>query len=1172
MNRRLLILVLLVGMVCGGLAQTSTSPNAGSRLEHDPFNGIYTLYWWGHSGTTYFIQHTEDLTNWTYLQEVRSGANALMGQNFETNADRSFWRLVSSDFSTTNSRAADFDSDHVSNLQELLNGTDPLQNADSDFDGFSNDWESTHGLNSQVPDDPASDEDEDGLTLEEEYEAGSDPTEEDTDGDGAIDGEDVSPADPDLKQPRVKVTRYAVIDLGSLGFLSATAINDSFQILDNPASNPPQARLWTDGQFAFVPNPDGVSSWLNSLSNTGLIATDGTRETDPELPPESVVYAWSPTLGLSMLSYSSPLLAGYDETSEGSVLRGVAASGVVLGYCGGNGFKREAWVNGEPYDYINYGGGLRWAGGGGAIIGAQIVYRMQEDGDFNIHESWTSGLAMYHPLDENNAGLGVGWGQQVDSNGVSSSWKPALFQSGASTFLAGDLSSYGAGALSINNATPLLIAGYDSHSPQGYREDRAVMWAQVEGVWKQKNLGPYDPESQTNAPVSGTAYKVNDRCEIVGDFQTPVPSSDPAYRRDTFWQNGKVVDLESRTSGYYDFYARTINNQGAILAYCKRTEDDQSVNALLLPVDIVPDFNRDGVINDQDRGKVTEADPWRWWLNDDDDNGEVKHNDVPLGQSNGSNDSFLGNSTVDGSSDLLDFFPLYFDIKKLIEVLPPEQAEYRLVHENAAVSFTYTDLTAGEAGKYLRDAATAEQLKSAHTYIAFANGANRLSNEFLNKIKNEEGKGVLLIEASNTSDKPMRLEVWKGGQRVAEVKFPMKSDGVEKMYRWVNLRGVANGGSVGRATDTGEPPNRPDRLTTGKHFVFVHGYNVSEDAARGWNSEMFKRLYQSQLRAKFTALVWRGNQGQWIGTSITPDYWENVTNAFITSPHVASAVNALAGTKIVAGHSLGNMVVTSAIKDHGLSASKYYQVDAAVALQAYDQTMEQKNQMRYPDWQHATEGLYPDRLWAANWYWLFPASDGRSKLTWRQRFGPVANAHNFYSTGEEVLNNSEGTVPGLGAEKSWTLQEMVKGTGHIGAVLTADSQAGWGFNFFWDKQGRRRLPSETTAAELSDDALRYQPFFREFRDTRLTSGADGSAAANEYHTRAKTLAEGISSLSFAAGRNSIDNYEDENTDMMTLKTGWPRGDGRWLHSDAGDVAFRYNHQLFKRWIDLGGLK
>ena len=616
---------------------------------------------------------------------------------------------------------------------------------------------------------------------------------------------------------------------------------------------------------------------------------------------------------------------------------------------------------------------------------------------------------------------------------------------------------------------------------------------------------------------------------------------------------------------------------------------------MLVPVEIVPDFNRDGVIDDTDGGKVTEAEPWRWWLNDDDDSGEVRQNDVP-GAGPDSKDSGVGPLEVDGSCDLLDFFPLYLRIKSLVELLPPEQAEYHLLHENEAVNFVYTDLLAAETGGYLRGATTADQLKNASSHRSRLNGQGRLSNEFMNKIKREDGKGVLLLEGSNPSDKPLRLEVWKGGRKLAEVKLPMNVDGVETMYRWINLRGVANGGVVGRATDTTEPSNRPDRLTTDKHFVFVHGYNVSEDSARGWNAEIFKRLYQSGLRAKFTALVWRGNQGQLSHASITPDYWENVTNAFITSPHVTAAVHTLPGTKVIAAHSLGNMVVASAIKDHGLDVSQYFQVDAAVAVQAYDQTMENKDKMRHPEWQGATLGYYPEYLWSAYWHTLFPEGDGRRMLTWRHRFGPIPNAHNYYSTGEEVLNNSDGTVPESGVEKVWALQELVKGTDHIGATVTLDSQGGWGFNQAWfieqtvDPGGqsppetirRRRRPNEVS--DISADQVKTKPFFGRFQDHRLMDAAQGSAAAGEYHTRAKTLAEGIPSLSFAAGRNSIINYQDSNTDMMALKTGWPperlndpkmvmsNGEGRWLHSDVGDVAYRYVYRIFNQWVEDGDLK
>ena len=46
-----------------------------------------------------------------------------------------------------------------------------------------------------------------------------------------------------------------------------------------------------------------------------------------------------------------------------------------------------------------------------------------------------------------------------------------------------------------------------------------------------------------------------------------------------------------------------------------------------------------------------------------------------------------------------------------------------------------------------------------------------------------------------------------------------------------------------------------------QHFVMVHGYDVNEEQARGWFAETFKRLYQAGLRAKFTGVTWRGDQG-----------------------------------------------------------------------------------------------------------------------------------------------------------------------------------------------------------------------------------------------------------------------------------------------------------------------
>ncbi|MBL9129572.1 MAG: hypothetical protein JNG86_00120 [Verrucomicrobiaceae bacterium] len=83
--------------------------------------------------------------------------------------------------------------------------------------------------------------------------------------------------------------------------------------------------------------------------------------------------------------------------------------------------------------------------------------------------------------------------------------------------------------------------------------------------------------------------------------------------------------------------------------------------------------------------------------------------------------------------------------------------------------------------------------------------------------------------------------------------------------------------------------------------------------------------------------------------------------------------------------------------------------------------------------------------------------------------------------------------------------------------------------------------------------------------------------------RAKTLAEGIPSLSFPAGSNPIGDFDDRNIDLMTLKDNeaWPAvrptmsltdTRRRWFHSDTIDVALRYNFPLFNHWLNQGNLK
>lgn len=73
------------------------------------------------------------------------------------------------------------------------------------------------------------------------------------------------------------------------------------------------------------------------------------------------------------------------------------------------------------------------------------------------------------------------------------------------------------------------------------------------------------------------------------------------------------------------------------------------------------------------------------------------------------------------------------------------------------------------------------------------------------------------------------------------------------------------------------------------------------------------------------------------------------------------------------------------------------------------------------------------------------------------------------------------------------------------------------------------------------------------------------------------LAQGIPALSPPTGRTNLTGHRIPSFDMNVMKSNtWPRpansaqGDGS-LHSDIKNVAFFYNHRVFKKIIEEGGL-
>ena len=499
----------------------------------------------------------------------------------------------------------------------------------------------------------------------------------------------------------------------------------------------------------------------------------------------------------------------------------------------------------------------------------------------------------------------------------------------------------------------------------------------------------------------------------------------------------------------------------------------------------------------------------------------------------------------------------------------------------------FTELPAIDPGRYLTELSAATAVVASTVQTLNTNGI-QLTTAFLEGIK-EDGKGVILLEAKESTRLPLQLRILDATNGVVLIKdMPLQISGVEDMFRHKNFRNEI-GGTETVAERPGIPDNYPDELCNDKYFLFALGFIVGEQEARGGQSEVFKRLFWSGSKAKFVGITWYSNEPGG-GGSLPANlcYHLNVQNAFLTASNVASYINSLSGEIIVAGHSLGNMVLSSAIQDYGANVDYYYMIDAAVASEAYDGSMEDLATMVHPGWDS-----YSNRLWATEWHGLFEAGDHRRGLTWRDRFGgAVSVVYNFYSLGKEVLAVKD-EYPSLLSwaelldwslirNYAWWKQELLKGRMDM-LPIGGSTYGGWGFNDEYRTTGSgvydpsndvfisASTPEESE--DIPDYLLPNHPFFDPGAIDDLYDPVLGSDFAQT--NRNQLLAEMIPALSDPAGLVEIESLPvDRNLDMQnSFETEWPRGSSNpeWLHSDFKDIAYPYIHLLYDKFIELGGM-
>ena len=624
------------------------------------------------------------------------------------------------------------------------------------------------------------------------------------------------------------------------------------------------------------------------------------------------------------------------------------------------------------------------------------------------------------------------------------------------------------------------------------------------------------------------------------------------------------------------------------------------IKMTVVPAAIAPDYNHDRKIDPADVARAAAFESFRFWINDDKDVDDVAvgDSDVPSQSSGNASDD-----EVNGRCDLLDFFPVWLDLGKTMELLPgsPDDWVYVLRQANGAINFFQSDLTRQNAGDYLIE----EAQSYGYSLDARAHLVNVVDvpaggvdiqtggSDLLGEIPTSPTKGVLIMEGKAQTTAPIVLQIRKGsvsGKLVCEAQLPLSLSGVEAMYRYLNLRNVC-GDTSGGATHTGAPSNYPDAFCGDKNVVFTHGFNESPDKGRANIAETFKRLFWSGSKAKYTGVAWRGDMG-------ATHYHASVTNAFATAPAFAQYVGTLQGEVNVIAFSLGNMVVSSAIQDGGANVDRYFMLHAAMAREAYDAGQYDAD-MRHVYWRDYTNTLYTSK-----WHDLFPQGDGRNELTWKGRFSSVVGSQvfNFYSSGEDVLQNLTDGGVGFGGlwdiiwarcQYVWCIQELWKG--RYWDFVGGSSYGGWGFtdnHLYYDEDlGGNLWPWDSTKAnqQVTNMDLKTVPFFDSDAPvpSLLQDPINPNGAGSQFATanRPRLLAEMVPALSFAAGANPVQSIADlggMNINMQGqvviggYQNGWPAGrmsgwsGDRWLHGDYRAVAYLYVYKLFDDIVKTKG--
>jgi len=1117
----------------------------------------------------------------------------------------------------------DTDGDGIWDSTELMLGSDPLD-SDTDGDTLNDGWERRYGFSLLVIDDPNLDSDGDGLTNGQESLAGINPHKSDSDGDGLSDAIELQHGfNPNQFVVYVDTDKDGIPDKLEIAIgtnpnkwdSDGDCMSDGWEFYGgiNPLDG-----LGANGQSGD-PDGDGLSNFDEYINGTCPTNAD----TDGDTVSDKI----------EIDQGSNPL----DKSDNGIPPPASELVDVPFSVGDPSGSHSERWqmnikslgpTDKRAFYFVNEEFGT---------VGTK-TFKLRKGNSYEITLQHVATDSEYFLLWEESD---YDWQAQIGGLPLTSVLEGGKFNPSSTRFfsrsdlnilvdneeglLGGVNANFDTTNHTIRKKATLYVVGVDAY-PKKNGEDipDAPFWLQ--------QVSSKPPEDLELCIIS-SACKLNELNALTLDTKINFPSGTVTvesigdgvylYVKNQLWEANYVYPFEplltpEKKSVTYSIqeWKRTwcdalglssahlfCTNMGVGSIKITFNTDSEATESFSVTAEqkftavrlgVVPDYNHDGVISERDRMDATTNRVFHFWINDDDDDGDIakyplvtrNSSDLP-GQAEGNFNDFV----VNGHADMLDFTPIWLDMGETLKLVGYNNGiTYHLLQGDSAVKIAWTLLTTEDAGRFQKQTVDGQDLSGTLVSLAHQSGILEVPSVYLAASQYNSKFGIVLLEGCTATTAPLALEVRRGGEVLLRQELSLQISSVEDMYRWINLRATA-GGAVVNPNRDGQPINRPDAECNGKHFIFLHGYNIHEQDARAWNSEMFKRLYQSGSLAMYTAVTWLGNEGQvWSPAPepgwYTSDFHSNVRNALLTGPALAAAVTNLPGAKIIAAQSLGNMVVSTAVQDSGLIVEKYYALNAAVASEAIDTSTystASNSRMVHDDWR-----TYAPQTWASQWHTLFSAADDRSKLTWKNRFQNVAPfIYNYWSSGDEVLEiNMNGSTWAISGEEcrqyAWHKQELLKGRSALGGT----TWAGWGFGnpiyevISWHPSTGTTIvalpyyPDPAAANSAPPSQLRDVPVFKKTPAMMFTYPIS-------ENNQKELLASAIPALSQSMGGRMITLNDDDtgkrniNMNELPRPNVWPRNHEsygtRWLHNDAKEIAFFYVYPLFEEFVSKGAL-